>query len=170
MKIFLTGLPRSGKSTVLMKATELLSARGLKVGGVVTPEIVKGGKRVGFYVKDVYSEATEIFASVSFKFEPKLGKYGINVSVFDKIAIRAIDFAIANCDIVCVDEIGKMEFFSEKFRNKINSLMLLSKPILAVLHRDFVNQFRKYGEIIEVTPMNRENLPEELADRILSSQ
>ncbi|MGB9896228.1 MAG: nucleoside-triphosphatase, partial [Thermoproteota archaeon] len=80
----------------------------------------------------------------------------------------AIDFAVENCDIVCVDEIGKMEFFSKRFKDKIRSLMLLDKPIVAVLHRDFVSQFERYGEVIEVTPANREKLPEELVNRIVS--
>ncbi|NHV06490.1 MAG: NTPase [Thaumarchaeota archaeon] len=168
MKIFLTGFPRSGKSTVLMKTVELLKTKGLKVGGVVTPEIVESGRRVGFYVKDIYSGETEVFASISFKFGPRLGKYGVNISAFNEVAIKAIDFAVDNCNIICVDEIGKMEFFSEKFKNKINSLMLLSKPLVAVLHRDFVNQFKRYGEVIEVTPTNREKLPEELVNRIVS--
>lgn len=169
MKIFLTGLPRSGKSTVLMKTAELLRTKGLKVGGIATPEIVENGRRVGFYVKDIYSGETEVFASVDFKFEPRLGKYGINVSIFDKIALKAIDFAIENCDVVCVDEIGKMEFFSGKFKDKINSLMLLNKPTIAVLHRDFVSQFKRYGEVIEVTPANREKLSKELATRLIFS-
>lgn len=168
MKIFLTGFPRSGKSTVLMKTVELLRNKGLKVGGITTPEIVESGRRVGFYVKDLYSGETEVFASISFKFGPRLGKYGIDLSTFDKVSLKAIDFAVENCEVVCVDEIGKMEFFSEKFKNKVNSLMLLNKPIIAVLHRDFVSQFKKYGEVIEVTPVNRENLPKELMARIIS--
>ncbi|MBO3757706.1 MAG: DUF2478 domain-containing protein, partial [Candidatus Brockarchaeota archaeon] len=143
--------------------------KGLKVGGIVTPEIISSGKRVGFYVKDVYSEETEVFASISFKFGLKLGKYSVNVGALDKIAIKAIDFAVENCDVICVDEIGKMEFFSEKFKSKISSLMLINKPIVAVLHRAFVNQFKKYGEVIEVTPANREKLPEELMKHIISS-
>ncbi|MGC8935553.1 MAG: NTPase [Thermoproteota archaeon] len=168
MKIFLTGFPRSGKSTVLIKAVELLRTKGLKVGGIATPEIVESKRRVGFYVKDIYSGETEVFASINFKFEPRLGKYGVNISAFDRVAIKAIDFAVENCDIVCVDEIGKMEFFSKRFKDKIRSLMLLDKPIVAVLHRDFVSQFERYGEVIEVTPANREKLPEELVNRIVS--
>jgi len=163
MKIFLTGKAGSGKSTVLLKTIELLKRKGLKVGGIVTPEIREEGKRVGFYVKDVFSQAMEVFASVDFKIEPKLGKYGIDVSAFEKVALPAIDFAIENCDVVVVDEIGKMEFLSESFRKKIFNLVLLDKPLIAVLHRNFVKQFKQFGEVIEVNQENREKLPERLS-------
>lgn len=166
MKIFLTGLPKSGKSTVLIKTIELLKKKGLKVGGFITPEIIEEKKRTGFYVKDVFSGMMEVFASIDFKIEPRFGKYGIDIEAFDKIAIRAMDFALENCDVLIVDEIGKMEFFSENFKGKSTALMLIDKPIIAVLHRNFVNQFKQYGEIIEVTAENREKLPEDLAKTI----
>jgi len=163
MKIFLTGKAGSGKSTVLLKTIELLKRRGLKIGGIATPEIREKGKRVGFYVKDVFSQVMEVFASVDFKIGPKLGKYGIDVSAFEKVALPAIDFAIENCDVVVVDEIGKMEFLSESFRKKIFNLVLLDKPLIAVLHRNFVKQFKQFGEVIEVNQENREKLPERLS-------
>ncbi|MEM5879112.1 MAG: NTPase [Candidatus Aenigmatarchaeota archaeon] len=166
MKIFLSGRAGSGKSTVLSKTVELLKSKGLKVGGIVTPEIREEGKRVGFYVKDVFSQAMEVFASVDFKIEPKLGKYGIDVEAFEKIALPAIDFAIENCDVVAIDEIGKMEFFSENFKKKIFALVLLDKPLIAVLHRNFVKQFKQFGEVLEVNQENREKLPEELTKSI----
>jgi len=166
MKIFLTGLPRSGKSTVLINTIELLKKKGLKIGGFVTPEIIENKTRTGFYVKDVYSGAMGVFASVDFKIEPKLGRYGIDIDAFDKIALKAIDFALENCDVICVDEIGKMEFFSENFKKKLDVLMLIDKSLIAVLHRNFVGQFKQFGEVIEVTNSNRDKLPEELAKSI----
>jgi nucleoside-triphosphatase len=162
MKIFLTGLPGSGKSTVLIKTIELLKKKGLKVGGFITPEIREKGRRKGFFVKDVFSGSMEVFASVDFKIGPKLGKYCIDVAAFDKIALKAIDFALEKCDVIVVDEIGKMEFFSENFKKKLGALMLEDKPLMAVLHKNFVDQFKQLGKVIEVTEENRERLPEEL--------
>jgi nucleoside-triphosphatase len=166
MKIFLTGLPKSGKSTVLIKTIELLRKRGLKVGGFITPEIKEKGRRTGFYVKDVFSGAMEVFASVDFKIGPKLGKYCIDIAAFEKIALKAIDFALESCDVIAVDEIGRSEIFSENFKKKLGALMLMDKPLVAVLHRDFVEQFKQLGKVIEVTQENREKLPEELAKTI----
>ena len=36
------------------------------------------------------------------------------------------------------------------------------KMVIAVLHRNFVERFKKYGKVIEVTLENRENLPKEI--------
>jgi nucleoside-triphosphatase len=165
-KIFLTGRPKSGKSTVLIKTIELLKNSGKKVGGFITPEIKERGRRKGFYVKDIFSNQMEVFASVDFKIGPKVSKYGIDIDALDKIALKAIDFALENCDVVCVDEIGKIEYFSENFRKKMQALMLIDKPLIAVLHRNFVSKFKQYGEVIEVTHKNREKLPEKLAKAI----
>ncbi|MHA1744069.1 MAG: nucleoside-triphosphatase, partial [Candidatus Heimdallarchaeota archaeon] len=140
---------------MLEKTIELLKKKGFKVGGFVTPEIIENGKRTGFFVKDVYSGNIGVLASVDFKIGPKVGRYGIDLNVFENIALRAIDFAVENCDVVCIDEIGKMEFFSEKFKKKISVLMLIDKPVVATLHRNYVNQFKNYGEVLEVTEKNR---------------
>ncbi len=39
MKLLVTGGPGSGKSTVFMKIVEKLRNKGLRIGGIVTPEI-----------------------------------------------------------------------------------------------------------------------------------
>ncbi len=167
MKIFLTGLPGSGKSTVINKTIELLRKKGLKVGGILTPEIREKNKRVGFYVKDIFSNEMEIFASIDFKIGPKIGKYGIDTKAFEKIALKALDFAIENCDLIIVDEIGKMEFLSQEFKKKVYSLILIEKPLIATLHRNFVKEFENFGEIIEVRKENRDLLPKKLVGKVL---
>jgi hypothetical protein len=47
----LTGRPGSGKSTVIGRTVELLRERGVRVGGVVCPEVREGGGRVGFWIR-----------------------------------------------------------------------------------------------------------------------
>lgn len=167
MRIFFTGHPGSGKSTVLTKATKILKQKGLKVGGIITPEIRKGNRRIGFAVKDVYSGEEGILASVESKTGVRFGRYKIDVKDFESVAIPALDFAMKECDIIAIDEIGKMEFFSIKFKQKLQEVLESEKPLIAVLHRTFVNQFRKYGKVIEVTFKNREKLPEEILKEFL---
>jgi nucleoside-triphosphatase len=160
MKIFLTGLPGCGKSTVLMKVIELLKERGLKVGGIVTPEVRVKGKRVAFAVRDIYSGKEGILASVEQKTGPRLGKYRVNLESFEKVALPALDFALKECDIVAIDEIGKMEFFSEKFKRKVYEIICSNKPSIAVVHRNYAKEFRNFGKMILVTKGNRDELPE----------
>jgi len=51
MKIFITGLPGVGKTTIILKVTKELKNHDLKIGGFVTQEIREKGKRVGFKIK-----------------------------------------------------------------------------------------------------------------------
>lgn len=162
MKIFLTGKPGSGKSTVLIKIIDLLKQRGLKVGGIITPEIRKQAKRIGFLVKDLYSKDEGILASVDLKSGQRLGKYKVNLKDFERISLRALDFALKECDLIAIDEIGKMEFFSLRFKEKILEILNSDKKMIACLHRNFVPKFKDFGKIVEVTPENRERLAKEI--------
>jgi len=149
MKVFLTGKPRSGKSTVLARVINILKNKGLKVGGFITPEIVVNGKRVGFKVIDVYSGEEGILAKVCTGVEdkPRVGKYCVDVEDFERVVLPALDFAVNECDVVCVDEIGKMELFSKKFKEKIEEILRSEKTVVAVLHRNLVGRYGKYGKV-----------------------
>jgi nucleoside-triphosphatase len=161
-RIFLTGLPGSGKSTVLMKVIENLKKKRFKIGGFITPEIRVKGKRIGFKVIDISSGEEGILASIDQKFGPRLGKYRINLEDFERVALKALDFALNKCNVVCVDELGKMELFSEKFKERVERIFKSSKPAIIVLHRSLIEEYKKYGRIIWVTPENRDKLPEEI--------
>ena len=162
MKFFLTGRPGCGKSTVLMRIIDILKKKGLKVGGFITPEIRKDGKRLGFKVVDIHSGEEGILASVNQKEGPKVGKYRVNLEDFERVALKALDFALNNCDIICVDELGKMELFSEKFKKKIEKILRSPKPAIIVLHRNLIENYGKYGKVIWVTVENRDKLVEEI--------
>ena len=161
-RIFLTGEPGCGKSTVLMKVVDILKRRGLKVGGFVTPNIRKNGKRIGFKVVDIDSNEEGILASINQKTGPSVGKYRVNLEYFERVALKALDFAVKECDIITIDEIGKMELFSEKFREKLKEVLSTDKPLVCVLHRNLINQYEKYGKVLYVTHDNRETLQEDV--------
>ena len=40
---FLTGRPGIGKTTVLLKTVKILEEKGLKVGGIISREVRRGG-------------------------------------------------------------------------------------------------------------------------------
>jgi nucleoside-triphosphatase len=160
--IFLTGEPRSGKSTVLMNIIDMLKKKGLKVGGFISPEVRDKKDRTGFKVVDIHSGEEGILASVNQKIGPQVGKYRVNLDDFEKVALRALDFAMKECDIVCIDELGTMELFSQKFREKIEKILELDKPVIIVLHRNLVQKYRSYGKLFYVTPENRNELPERI--------
>jgi len=166
MKIFLTGMPGSGKSTVLMKAIERLRAEGLSVGGIITPEVRTEGKRTAFKVVDLSSGEEGILASVDQPNGPTVGKYRVNMPDFERVTMQALDFALKECDIICIDEIGTMELFSAKFKQKVNEILRLEKPVIVAVHRNYAKNYEKMGIMIQVTPENREKIIDTIVSKI----
>jgi len=172
MKIFLTGKPGVGKTTVLLKIIEALRGKGVTVGGIVTPEIREHGKRTGFSVRgfcygrcDNFVSKEVTFASI-YGYGRRFGKYRIDVEKFDEVAIPALDYAAKCCDVIAVDEIGRMEMFSDRFRKKLREILESDKPLVATLHRKLVRELSKYGSVMEVTQENREYAHRIIAKRI----
>ncbi len=164
MKIFLTGRPGSGKSTVLEKVIGQLKAQGLKVGGITTPEFRARGRRIAFKVVDLFSGEEGTLASIDQPIGPRVSKYRVNVPDFERVALPALDFALRECDVICVDELGKMEFFSAKFKQRVNEILKSEKPVIAAVHRNYAKIYEKMGMMLRVTPENREKI----ADIIIS--
>lgn len=134
MKIFLTGKPGSGKTTILMNIIERLKIEGLKIGGIMTPDIRTKGRRTAFKIVDLYSGKEGILASIDQPTGPKISKYKVNLDSIDKIAVNAIKNALIKADIVVIDELGPMEFCSKKFQDVVKDVLYSKKPLLATIH------------------------------------
>ena len=159
-RFFLTGVPGSGKSTAFMRCVERFRMLEFIVGGISTPEIRSRGRRVGFSVIDLASGSRALLAGVDVTSGFRVGRYGVDVSGFESVALPALDYAKGSCDVVCVDEIGRMEFFSEGFKRRVEELIRGSKPMVAVLHRDYTRMFGRFGALLYVTPKTRDEIPE----------
>ncbi len=160
-------MPGSGKSTVLKRVIEQLKAQGLKVGGITTPEVRARGYRTAFKVLDIFSGEEGILASIDQPTGPRVGKYRVNIPDFERVALSALDFALKECDIICIDELGKMEFFSAKFKQRVNEIVKSEKTIIAVVHRNYAENYEKIGTMIHVTPENREKIIGLIVSKIL---
>jgi nucleoside-triphosphatase len=165
-KFFLTGPPGSGKSTVMLRCVDVLREHGFSVGGVATPEIRSGGLRTGFSVVDIASSRRAIMATVNVDSRFRVGKYGVDLEAFESVALQALDHAEKKCDIVCIDEIGRMELFSKPFKEKVEALIDGSKPVIAVLHRSYSDVYGRSGTLLNVSPENREQLPRLVIERM----
>jgi nucleoside-triphosphatase len=171
--LLLTGAPGVGKTTVLQKTVNVLRAKGVSVGGMVSREARKGGVRIGFQVIDVTSGKHGWLAHVDQKTGPQVGKYRVNLEELESIGVGAIAEAIHNYMVVAIDEVGPMELFSSKFKQAVEAALNSSKIVLAVVHAKAREPLivavkrRVDAEVFLVTPDNRNGLAEGLAQNIL---
>ncbi|MFH8039158.1 MAG: NTPase [Candidatus Aenigmatarchaeota archaeon] len=150
-KFIVSGYPGSGKTTLALKVVNTLKGK-IKITGIITPEIREGKNRIGFKVVDVYSNSEKVFASTSIKSNLKISKYFVDIKVFEDIALPALN---READFYIIDEIGKMEMFSEKFKEKIFDI-LNKKEFLVTVHRELANIYKNFGEFYWLTKENRD--------------
>ena len=167
MKLFLTGNPGVGKTTLIRAIAERLE--GIRCAGFYTEEIRRSGRRTGFSVVTLDSRKATL-ASLGTQ-KPTVSKYSVHVKEFEKLALPVLDPVETPADLYVIDEIGKMELLSRPFRSMIGDLLDQPANILATISKKgdgFVNQIkrRRNVEVIEVTRNNRHELVEKLARRI----
>jgi len=166
--ILLTGRPGIGKTTVVRRFVELHSAK--RFSGFYTDELREQGRRTGFRIITL-DGATGILAHQEAKSRFRVGKYGVNVEEFETLVLPRLDVRIANLDLFIIDEIGKMECFSELFIASVRSLLDSPTPVLATVAQKgagFISEVRSRSDVtlIQITTQNREKLPQQLGRMI----
>lgn len=171
--IFITGPPRTGKTTVLLRAAEKLRAKGYKLGGMTSQEIRERDIRVGFEIRDYASNRNGWLAHTRQSTGPRIGKYRVDLDSLNSIGATSILNALKDADIVLIDEIGPMELFSQPFKEAVQEAINSSKPVLGTIHYRahlrLVKQIKSRSDtdIIEVTQENRDQLPALVVDKII---
>lgn len=166
-KIGITGMPSVGKTQTLIKIIEKIEKSGYKIEGMITEPMIERKKRVGFYVEDWLTREKEVFAHLDLDSKDRVGKYGVDLNVLERIGVPAIEKAINDeeIDVIIIDEIGKMEMLSEKFCEVVTDALDSDKPILVTLHKKsrtpLLQDIRRRDDIriLEVTAVNRNLLP-----------
>lgn len=168
-KFIITGRPGSGKSTCVMILVKGLRERGLRVGGIRTPELREGGVRKGFFVEDLFTGERELFASTEFRSGPSVSKYVVDLGKFESIALPALTRASEECDVVVIDEIGKMELFSRKFVELVrelwgsDSIAVGTAPLARI---NEVERLKNLSEVIRIERGEAERVSNYLISRI----
>ena len=132
--ILVTGRPGSGKTTLVVKVVESLMSEGFKAAGFVTEEIRGGSHRSGFEVRDLRGD-TAVMAHVDYAGKPRVGRYGIDLEAFERVALKALDTREEEVDYIVIDEIGRMELASNTFRSILMELLDTPMPLLATVHK-----------------------------------
>jgi len=167
MRLFLTGNPGVGKTTLVRAIAERLEE--VTCAGFYTEERRQRGQRIGFRVITLDGQKGRL-ASLG-RQKPTVGKYSIHVQEFEKIVLPVLDTATTPAELYVIDEIGKMELLSRPFRSRIIELLAQPTNLLATIAKrgsGFIEQIKSRTdvELIEVMRHNRDELPEALARRI----
>jgi nucleoside-triphosphatase len=171
----LTGSPGVGKTTVLTKVVNILKDTGYRVGGTISRELREDGVRVGFKILDLSSEKRGWLAHLKQRTGPQVGKYRVNLEDLENIGAKAITFAVENCDVVAIDEVGPMELFSEKFKDATRKVLKSHKLVIAVVHGKAADTLINYAksmkeaEISLVTTENRDELGSTIAGKAIKA-
>mgnify|MGYP000049960371 CR=1 FL=1 len=171
LKVFITGRPGIGKTTVFMKVVANLRNHGYTVGGIICPEIRSGGRRLGFNIVDLFTGEEGILARICREREsgPRVGKYCVNVNDAVAIGVNAIKKALMHADVVGVDEVGPMELKVPQLKSSIYEAIQSRKPVLAVVHHRIIGELASISNarVYEVNYSNRDTLPKVLLTIIL---
>ena len=161
-KILITGLPRSGKSTLLEKVIHEIDNKK----GFITREVRANEERTGFEIV-THDGRKKMLSSVNFKSSYKVSRYFVDVDGLDEIVATLRDYGQ---ELLYIDEIGQMELFSENFKdlvtNYLNSDNVFIATVSKVYEDDFIRRIKSRKDVLlyEITPENRGEKLAEIKD------
>jgi len=163
-KILLTGLPGCGKTTAIMKIIDALDCE--KAAGFYTQEIRQNNVRKAFSWKRL-DGADGILAHIKIKGPWRVGKYGVDVAGFEESVVPVLDAGRTDVELFVIDEIGKMECFSEKFISAVRRLFASEKSVLATVAQKgagLISEVKNYPNtrLFNLTRANREKAVAEI--------
>jgi nucleoside-triphosphatase len=167
--LFLTGAPGVGKTTLLRTLAGRLGP--YKPAGFYTAEIRDGtARRVGFELVDL-AGPRRILSHVRIR-GPRIGKYGVDLPAFEEF-LASVRFAAPETGLVIIDEIGKMECLSPRFRDLVTGLVDGQTPLVATIAARgdaFIEglKARPGVRIVTVTRDNRDALSDTLPGEVLT--
>ena len=127
--------------------------------GFYTEEIRESGVRKGFGLTS-FDGINGLLAHVDLSSNFRVGRYGVDVAGFENF-IRRIPFSSDATKLVMIDEIGKMECFSEEFKRLISTALDSEKTFIATIALkggDLITEIKRRTDIrlFEVTRKNQD--------------
>ena len=164
-KTLITGKPGVGKTTLVQKIVERM--RSVNMVGFFTAEIRFKGSRLGFELQGLNGKRRTL-AHVDIHSPHRVGKYGVDTAGFEEF-LETLDLMNPDIELIVIDEIGKMELFSNRFRSLVCDALNSDKQILAsipIKGNEFIREIKQRSDIhlLEVTHANRDHLPDAIVE------
>lgn len=181
--VILTGPPGIGKTTLIHKVCQALKQRGVPLQGFYTEEQRDRGRRIGFDVVTLDGHRGQL-ARIGDSTQSGtrqaccVGQYVVQVKEFEQVALPALTLKKDKLPVYIIDEIGKMELFSQNFVKSISEILaadgstvLATIPIKRQNPIRFVEDVRnrKDVKLFEISKENRNLLLEEIVKTIESA-
>jgi nucleoside-triphosphatase len=168
-RVLIEGRPGAGKTTALSRLSELLRRDGVELSGFLTRELRESGRRVGFEIETFEGERG-VLAHVELPGPPRVGRYGVDLEAFERVALAAVERPPEG-RVVLIDELGKMELASKRFREAVVALFDEPVPIVATVQlsrHPLTDALKRRPEVerIRLATSNRDRLPGEIAERL----
>jgi nucleoside-triphosphatase len=155
-KTLITGKPGVGKTTLVQKIIKQMGS--VNMAGFYTSEIRSTGSRLGFELLGL-NGGCRTLAHVDIDSRHRVGKYGVDTLGFEEF-LKNLDLLNPEVELIVIDEIGKMELFSNCFRNLVCDALKADKQVIATIAlkgNDFIREIKQRLDIhlLEVTHANR---------------
>ena len=172
--LLLTGKPGVGKTTLIEKLIDVLRERypHIQITGFITKEVRSQGNRIGFNIHTIDGQRG-VLARVELgkpNQKYRVGKYTVELEDLETIGISALR---KDADIIVLDEIGKMELFSQVFKDTVEIIFNGKVKIIGSIawhDTPFIKKIKERSnvEIQVVTKQNRNQILNILLKQILA--
>lgn len=135
-KLFLTGRPRSGKSSAIQNC---LSKYAFPLGGFAVQRLTRQGETWAFRLLDLAEEAYVTHLETDKHFDdiaiymPEPGKWQGIVAVFNEKGCNALEKCLNTFALVIMDELGIFERDAVKFQASVFNVLDSSRSVLGVV-------------------------------------
>jgi nucleoside-triphosphatase THEP1 len=174
----LTGPVGVGKTTVAERVAGLARRQGLICGGLLAPAMINGcGQKAGIWGVDLLTANRRILARTDRNLGgPAIGPYSFDAAALDWAAGVA-EKAMGACDLLVVDEIGKLELWQGSGLSSIlfrlasgqasRSLVLVRESLLA----DLQARLEPVEQVVfKVSEANRGEMPLRVFESLVQAE
>ncbi len=161
--ILITGSPGIGKTTLIRRISHDL--RNLNPAGFYTEEMRIKGIRKGFSLVSLDGRRG-MLSHTDITGRHRVGKYGVDIAAFDDF-LEHITFFGPETGLIIIDEIGKMECISDRFKKLLKTILAEERPVIATIARKgegIIEEIKKRDdvELFVMIETNRNSLLPEI--------